>query len=54
MPYSDVFSHIATYLGSCVTLAYSEPCYIMNLGMFRTQDISEIYHGIFCHIHDAV
>ena len=31
-----------------------EPCYIENPGIFRTQDISEIYHGILWHIHNAV
>ena len=35
---SDIFSHM-TYLESCVTLAYSEPCHIQNVGIFRTQDM---------------
>ena len=54
MSYSDAFSHIEAYLGRCVTLAYSEPCYNQNPGIFRNYDISEIYQVIFYHIHNAV
>ena len=54
MYYSVIFSHIVAYLDYYVTLAYSEPCYIQNPCIFRTQDISEIYQGIFWHIYDAV
>ena len=39
MPYSDIFSHIVAYLEPCVTLAYSKPCHIQNLGIFITQDV---------------
>ena len=28
MSYSDILSHIVTYLEPCVTLAYSEPAYL--------------------------
>ena len=38
-PYSDIFSHLVAYLEPCVSLAYSEPCYIQNSDIFRTQDI---------------
>ena len=37
--YSDIFSHIVAYLDPCVILAYSEPCYIQDPGIFTTQDI---------------
>ena len=36
---SDIFSHIVAYLEPCVTLAYSKPCHIQNLGIFITQDV---------------
>ena len=39
MSYSKVFSHIVVYLEPCVTLAYSEPCHIYNLPIFRIQDM---------------
>ena len=39
MSYSDMFSHIVAYLEPCVTLAYSEPCYIQNPGILRNQHI---------------
>ena len=39
MSYSDIFSHMMAYFQSCVTLAYSEFCYIQNPGILRTQDI---------------
>ena len=34
-----MLSHIVTYLAPRVALAYSEPCYIQNLGIFRIQDV---------------
>ena len=37
--YSDIFSHIVSYVAPCVILTYSEPCPIQNPGIFRTQDI---------------
>ena len=48
MSYSNIFSHVVAYLDSCVTLEYSEPCYIQNPGIFRPSIyILEIYQGIF-------
>ena len=37
--YSYIFSNILAYLESCAALAYSEPCYIHNPGIVRTQAI---------------
>ena len=37
--YFDKFSHIVAYVEPCVTLAYSEPWYVQNPGLFRTQDL---------------
>ena len=34
-----MLSHIVTYLAPRVALAYSEPCYIQNLGIFRIQNV---------------
>ena len=33
--------YIQTYSEPCVTLAYSEPCYIQNPGIFRTMTYLE-------------
>ena len=34
--YYDIFRHFEAYLELCVTLAYSDPYHIQNLGIFRT------------------
>ena len=39
MSYSDIFSYIVAYLEPYATLAYSDPCHIQNLDIFRTQDL---------------
>ena len=40
----ESFRHIYAYLDSCVTLAYSEPWYIQNPGIFRTLVYSKPWH----------
>ena len=34
--YWSIFRLIQAYSGACVTLAYSQPCHILNPGIFRT------------------
>ena len=45
--YSDIFSHIVAYLDPCVILAYSEPCYIQDRGIFTTQDTLAFWKTCF-------
>ena len=50
MPYLDIFSHIVAYLETCATLAYSEPCYILNLAYLKLRYIQSSFKanpGIF-------
>ena len=41
----ESFRHIYAYLDSCVTLAYSEPWYIQNLGIFKTLAYSKLWYN---------
>ena len=47
--YLDILSHVVTYLETCLTLTYLEPCHFQNPSMFRIRDIFRTlpYFGIF-------
>ena len=40
--FKGIFRLIQAYSGPCVTLTYSQPCYILSPGIFRTRGIFKI------------